>query len=66
MGDRCRKCGCSEFRYEEKGPHIGAYCSDCNSWVKWVSQKTKTSKRAPTVVINFDLEEEIPDADCPF
>lgn len=34
------KCGCTDMRFENKGPHIGVYCEDCDKWVKWINQKT--------------------------
>lgn len=33
---RCKNCGCEEFYMKEVGPHIGAYCSNCDKWIKWL------------------------------
>ena len=35
----CKKCGSSSVVYKSVGPHLGAYCKDCGSWIKWVSRK---------------------------
>jgi uncharacterized Zn finger protein (UPF0148 family) len=32
----CKSCGCTEFYTEQKGPHLGMYCSACKTWQKWV------------------------------
>ena len=34
----CKKCGSTDFYTKPKGPHIGAYCSKCNAWLKWMPQ----------------------------
>ena len=36
----CKKCGCTKYVIDkENGVHIGMYCSNCNSWIKWISKK---------------------------
>jgi len=41
-GLKCPKCGCVKYyisrRYFRSGEmyHIGAYCSACHTWIKWI------------------------------
>jgi len=36
----CKKCGCTKYVIDkENGVHIGMYCVNCNSWIKWISKK---------------------------
>ena len=42
----CRKCGSVNIAFKDKGPHKGAYCGDCGSWIKWVSKKDIFAKPA--------------------
>lgn len=35
----CRKCGSVNIIFKDKGPHKGAYCGDCGSWIKWSLRK---------------------------
>lgn len=34
----CPLCNSTDLFTEEKGPHLGLYCSKCHRWIKWVSQ----------------------------
>lgn len=41
----CKKCGCQKYYLCDAGTHIGAYCSACDKWIKWVSvTEVKTLK----------------------
>ena len=35
----CKKCGDSEIYLQYRGMQVGAYCSNCGSWIKWVGKK---------------------------
>lgn len=35
----CDKCGSVDVFTRSKGNQTGLYCSDCCSWLKWVSKK---------------------------
>ena len=41
--EKCRRCGCSDTYLAEKGRHIGVYCANCNSWIKWTSKNNYES-----------------------
>jgi len=32
-------CGSKDFYLKQKGPNVGAYCSKCQKWLKWVGKK---------------------------
>lgn len=32
----CNRCGSTDYRTEQRGPHIGAYCNNCNKFIKWL------------------------------
>lgn len=34
----CKKCGSIELFTNVKGSNTGLYCSDCGSWIKWLSK----------------------------
>lgn len=34
----CKACDSIELFTEKKGPHMGLYCSDCGSFVKWLNK----------------------------
>ncbi len=34
----CKKCGSPLFTLKHKGPHLGAYCSECETWFKFLPQ----------------------------
>lgn len=40
----CKYCGCKEFYREQKGPHLGVYCSSCGRWQKWEKQPCNEGK----------------------
>lgn len=35
----CPKCGSMDVFLSPKNTHLGLYCSDCASWIKWISKK---------------------------
>lgn len=35
----CKKCGEREIYLQYRGMQVGAYCSNCGSWIKWVGKK---------------------------
>ena len=35
----CPKCGSMDVFLSPKNTHLGLYCSDCISWIKWISKK---------------------------
>jgi hypothetical protein len=37
LNDMKCKCGNDEFFFRHKKMHIGAYCSKCGRWLKWVN-----------------------------
>lgn len=39
---RCNNCGSSGIYLAKKGPQIGAYCAECNRWIKWIGKKDIT------------------------
>lgn len=34
----CNKCGSKFDHAEQRGPHIGLYCDECGSWIRWLSK----------------------------
>ena len=37
--NKCRICGNDKYFYaKEKGTQMGLYCSDCNTWITWLSK----------------------------
>lgn len=32
----CKKCNRTNYRIVPKGPHLGAYCSYCGSFIRWI------------------------------
>jgi predicted Rossmann fold nucleotide-binding protein DprA/Smf involved in DNA uptake len=34
-------CGCNDYIVKQVGPYLGAYCSRCGNWLKWLSNKKK-------------------------
>lgn len=32
-------CGSKDFYLKQKGPNVGAYCSKCQKWLKWIGKK---------------------------
>ena len=38
---KCKKCGCEQFRFVERTPHIGAYCMNCGFFLKWLDKREK-------------------------
>lgn len=37
LNNRTCKCGNTTFFFRHKGIHIGAYCSKCGAWLKWLN-----------------------------
>lgn len=35
----CPKCGSMDVFLSPKSSHLGLYCSDCVSWIKWISKQ---------------------------
>lgn len=53
----CKKCGNREYTTKKNGPHIGAYCSRCGKWIKWIKANeplytTPVTKERPTRCID--------------
>lgn len=43
----CKKCGDrNEGSIETKGTQIGLYCTNCGSWIKWLSHKEYELRKA--------------------
>jgi len=40
----CSNCGCTTFERKQKGPHIGAYCLECGTWIKWLPKTSNSPK----------------------
>lgn len=36
---KCKNCYSDRTIIKKKGPHIGAYCADCGTWITWLSKK---------------------------
>lgn len=51
MSGVCKKCGGNRFYLKQKGPHIGKYCENCNTWFKWMS-KSKGGYSASVAIID--------------
>lgn len=34
----CQGCGSPDYYTKEQGQQIGAYCSSCHKWIKWLPQ----------------------------
>lgn len=48
----CGRCGSSKIYLKRKGAsQIGAYCCDCNSWLKWVGKKDLTFLKSKGLVV---------------
>lgn len=39
----CKTCGSNKIYLKKRGMQVGAYCSTCDKWIKWVSKKDLTS-----------------------
>lgn len=38
----CPRCGENHIGYlNQRGPHIGLYCTGCDGWIKWLSAAEK-------------------------
>jgi transcription elongation factor Elf1 len=35
---KCKRCGHNNYYKQEKGNHLGVYCSLCDKWFKWIKQ----------------------------
>lgn len=35
----CKKCGSTDLFTKPNGAQVGAYCSDCGAWLKWVGKE---------------------------
>lgn len=35
----CKKCGSVDVFLKSNGTQTGLYCSDCDTWLKWVGKK---------------------------
>ena len=35
------ECGNDSFLFMHMGIHVGAYCSKCGKWVKWLNKNEK-------------------------
>jgi len=40
----CKHCGYKDTYTEQKGVHLGEYCSSCGKWLKWVRQEVNQGK----------------------
>lgn len=40
-GIKCNKCYNDMIFVRHRGPHLGFYCADCLSWIKWANVKEK-------------------------
>lgn len=66
LEERCTSCGhnlkeTAEIR--QKGSHTGLYCSNCSSWIKWVSKKERPLLKS---LIKGVESTENEDSDLPF
>ena len=56
--DVCGKCGSGYSHAEKRGPHVGLYCDDCGSWVRWLSKaEIKNYKVIEPEKIRLDSKE---------
>lgn len=67
---KCKYCGCEEYYCKKVGPHIGAYCSECEKWIKWLPQtelkKIAENEYKTVSVCEPYFVDSIYDDDCPF
>jgi len=46
----CHKCGPlfgdKNVTIKTVGPHIGAYCSECGTWIKWIPKAEIEERRS--------------------
>ena len=62
----CPYCLSENVEYRPKGPHIGAYCKDCNGFIKWVSKSTIPNPSDTVAPISkLDVETLDLNDDCP-
>lgn len=59
---KCNKCGGTTGYLKAGNVHTGLYCSQCNSWIKWVS-KNEISILESDESISNDIFEEVIDID---
>lgn len=38
----CKKCGNTIYKAVYKAPHVGLFCSYCDTYLKWLSKKRET------------------------
>jgi uncharacterized Zn finger protein len=58
----CPNCTSRTFDIRRVGPHYGAYCADCGSYVKWLSKaekKTYDISPVKTIVETQSLKDEL-------
>lgn len=36
--ERCRRCASAARNTQQQGQHLGLYCGDCGTWIRWLPQ----------------------------
>ena len=44
---QCEQCSCPSFYLKHSGPHIGAYCKDCNRYFRFIPQNDGSEASNP-------------------
>ena len=71
---KCNNCNMNLLpTLKNKGPHIGAYCSFCGKWIKWLDKEEKLkyvssngesystlTGKAPEVITEDNDDGEVP------
>lgn len=62
------KCCDKECIVKQVGPHIGAYCSKCGKWQKWLSKRAidVTSAQLNNFTEQYDSKVDNFDIDLPW
>lgn len=69
---KCKNCGSEEYYIKRVGPHTGAYCSECDKWIKWIPRDKYTNKfddcscATDISIDKYDIENDNDNDDCPF
>lgn len=57
IATKCKKCGGTSGYLKAGDVHTGLYCSQCNSWIKWISKnELEILNNGETIINEIDIE----------